>query len=99
MWDFSECVIVIVIVIEESFLTLWECQSWKVNSKTEICSKTADPHLTVHWFKEVETAKSIDEHMTSRSIVERCVFPDYDHACACSTIRPILTREIAQILS
>ena len=22
-------------------------QSWKVNSKTEVCSKTADPHLTM----------------------------------------------------
>ena len=45
-----------------------EFQSWKVNCKTEVCSKTADPHLIMHWIKEVETAKSIDELMTSRSI-------------------------------
>ena len=34
--------------------------SWKVNIKTEVCSKTADPHLTMHWIKEVVIAKSID---------------------------------------
>ena len=55
-----------------------EFQSWKVNSKTDVCSKTADPHLTMHWIKEVETAKSIDELMTSRSIVERSDVPDCD---------------------
>ena len=32
----------------------------------------------MHWIKEVETAKSIDELMTSRSIMERTDFPDYD---------------------
>ena len=42
-----------------------EFQSWKVNFKTEVCSKSADPHLTMHWIKEVEIAKSIDELMTS----------------------------------
>ena len=31
----------------------------------------ADPHLTMHWIKEVEISKSIDEFMTSRSIVGR----------------------------
>ena len=25
-----------------------EFQSWKVNFKTEVCSKSADPHLTMH---------------------------------------------------
>ena len=34
-----------------------EFQSWKVNVKTEVCSKTADPHLTTHWIKEVSMAK------------------------------------------
>ena len=43
-----------------------EFQSWKVNFKTEVCSKTADVHLTMHWDKEVEIAKSIDELVTSR---------------------------------
>ena len=39
-------------------------QTWKVNFKTEVCSKTANHHLTMQWIKEVETAKSIDELMT-----------------------------------
>ena len=56
-----------------TFLDSMEFQSWKVNFKTEVCSKTAYPHLTVHWSKDVEIAKSIDELMTSRSIVERTI--------------------------
>ena len=52
-------------------------QSWKVNFETLVCSKTAEPHLTMHWIKEVEMAKSIDELMTSRSIVGRTDFPDF----------------------
>ena len=55
-----------------------EFQSWKVNFKTEVCSKTADPQLTMQWIKEVETAKSRYELMTSRSIAGRRDFPDYD---------------------
>ena len=42
-----------------------EFQSWKANFKTEIRSKSADPHLTMHWIKEVEIAKSIDDLVTS----------------------------------
>ena len=42
-----------------------EVQSWKVNFKTEVCSKSADPHLTMYWVKEVEITKSIDELATS----------------------------------
>ena len=53
------------------FLASTEFQGWKVNFKTEVCSKSANPHLTMHWIKEVEMAKSIDELMTSRSILER----------------------------
>ena len=34
-----------------------ELQSWNVNFKTEVCSKTADPQLTMQWIKEVEIAK------------------------------------------
>ena len=37
-----------------------EFQSWNVNFKTEVCSKSADPHLTMHWIKEVEIAKSFE---------------------------------------
>ena len=52
--------------------------SWKVNFKTEGCSKTADPHLTMHCIKEVEIAKSIDELVTSRLITGRTDFSDCD---------------------
>ena len=55
-----------------------EFRSWKVDFETEVCSKSADPHFTEHWIKEVEIAKSIDELVTSRSIMERTDFPDYD---------------------
>ena len=53
-------------------------QSWKVKFKTEVCANSVFPHLTMHWNKEVEIAKSIDELVTSRSILERTDFPDYD---------------------
>ena len=53
-----------------------EFLSRKVNS--DGCFGTADPHLTMHWIKEVEIAKSIDELLTSRSIVGRNDFPDFD---------------------
>ena len=43
-----------------------EFQSWKVNFRTVVCLRTADPQITVHWFKEVEIEKSIDELVTSR---------------------------------
>ena len=33
-----------------------EFQSWKVNFKTEECSKSADLHLTMHWANEVDIA-------------------------------------------
>ena len=51
-----------------------EFERWKVNFKTEVCSKTADPNLTMQGIKEVETAKSIGELMTSRSIAGRTDF-------------------------
>ena len=63
--------------IWEHFLTLCEFQSWKVNFKTEVCSKKADRHLTVQWIKEVETAKSFDDLMTSQSTTGRRDFPDH----------------------
>ena len=46
-----------------------EVQSWKVNFNTEVCSKAADPCLTMRWIKEVEIEKSVDELMTSQSIL------------------------------
>ena len=55
-----------------------ELRSWKVKFKTEVSSKTAYPHITMHWIKEVEMEKSIDELITSRSTVERNGVPDLD---------------------
>ena len=60
------------------FMDSLELQSWKANFKTEVCSKTADPHLTMHWIKEVEIAESKDDLLTSQSITRRNDFPDYD---------------------
>ena len=60
-----------------NFLTL-EFQCWKVNFKTEECSKSADPHLTMQWIKEVEIAKLIDDLMTSQSSTGRRDFTDCD---------------------
>ena len=51
---------------------------WKVDFKTEVCSKSADPQLTMQWIKEVEMATSIDDLMASRSNTGRTDFPDYD---------------------
>ena len=34
-----------------NFPDTMEFQSWKVNFKTEVCSKSADPHLTMQWMK------------------------------------------------
>ena len=73
------------------FLDSLAFQSWKVNFKTEVCSKTADPHITMHWIKEVETAKSRDDLMTSQSIVERSDFTDYDMLDAASALKKLLT--------
>ena len=60
------------------FLDSLEVQSWKVNFKTEICAKSAFSHITMHWIKEVEIAKSIDDIMTSRSKTGRRDVPDYE---------------------
>ena len=40
------------------FTNSMEFQSWKVNFKTESCSETADPHLSIHWIKEVGIANN-----------------------------------------
>ena len=55
----------------ENFLDSSEFQSWKVNCRTEVCLRTADLQITMLWIKEVEIAKSIDELVASRSIVEK----------------------------
>ena len=73
-----------------------EFQSWKVNFRTELCQRTADPQITMHWIKEVEIAKSIDELMTSRSIVGRTDFPDFDllDAMIASALKKLLNTQI-----
>ena len=50
----------------------------------------------MHWIKEFEIAKSIDELMTSRSIVEPTDFPDYDmlDAMIASALKKILNTQI-----
>ena len=62
----------------ENFLTLWNFKAGKSTSRTEVCIRTAVPQITMLWIKEVETAKSVDELMRSRSTVGRTDFPDFD---------------------
>ena len=57
-----------------NFFDSMEFQSWKVNFRTEVCLRTADPQITMFWIKEVEIAESIDELMTSRSITGQLFF-------------------------
>ena len=35
-----------------------EFQSWRVNFRTEVCPRKADPQVTMLWIKEVEIAKA-----------------------------------------
>ena len=71
-----------------------EFQSWKVNFRTEVCPGTVDPEIPVLWIKEVEIAKSIDELMTSRSIVEHD-FLDFDmlDAMIASALKKLLNTQ------
>ena len=73
-----------------------EFQSCKVNFETQVCTKTADSHITMHWIKEVEMAKSIDERVTSRSIVGRTNSPDFDvlDAMIASALKTLLDKHI-----
>ena len=70
-----------------------EFQSWKVNFKTEVCSKSGDPHLTMQWIREVEIAKSIDDLMTPQLITVRTDFPDNGmiDAMIASALKKIIT--------
>ena len=71
-------------------------QSWKVNFRTEVCSKSADPHLTMYWIKEVEIAKSIGDLMISQSITRRRDSPDNDtlDAMIASAWRKLLDKHV-----
>ena len=68
-----------------------EFQCWRVNFITEVCSKSADPHLT-----EVEIAKSIDDLVTSQSITGRRDFPDNDmlDAMIASALKRLLDKHL-----
>ena len=70
-----------------------EFQSWKVNFKTQVCAKSAFLYNTMHWIKEVEMAKSIDDLLTSLSITWRKDFTDYDmlDAMFASELKKVLT--------
>ena len=63
------------------FLDSMEFQCWKVNFRTAVCLRAADPQITKHWIKEVGIAKSIDELLTALSIVGRNNFFDFDSKC------------------
>ena len=55
-----------------------EFQSWKINFRTVVCLRTAEPQGTMLWIIEVEIAESSDELVTSRSIAGQPNFPDFD---------------------
>ena len=73
-----------------------EFESWKVNFKTEVCAKTANPQITMSWITEVEKAKSIDESSTSQSILGRTDFPDCEmlDVMIASALKKILNSHI-----
>ena len=41
-----------------NFLDSMDFQSWKVNFRTWVCLRTADPQITMLWIKKVEIAKN-----------------------------------------
>ena len=55
-----------------------EFQGWKLNFRTVVCMRTAEPQVTMLWIKEVEVAKSSYELVTSLSITGQHDFPDFD---------------------
>ena len=54
-----------------------EVQSWIVNFRTEVCSKAKNPTLALQWIKEIETAKSLEDLITPKSITGKD-FLDYE---------------------
>ena len=70
-----------------------ELQSWKVNFKTEVCAKSAFPHISVHRIKEVKVAKSKVDLVTPQSMTGRRDFTDYDmlDAMIASALKKLLT--------
>ena len=72
-----------------------ECQIWKINFRTEVCLRTADPQVTALWHKESEIAKSIDELVTSRSITGQHNFLIFDvlDAMIASALKKLLNTQ------
>ena len=64
--------------ISENSWAQWSFKAGKATFKAEVCSKLADPQLTMQWIKEVDIAKTTDELMTSRTTTGRTDFNDYD---------------------
>ena len=54
-----------------------EIQSWIVNFPVEVCAKAKNPTIALHWIKEIEAAKSLDDLITSKSITGKD-FPEYE---------------------
>ena len=54
-----------------------EFQSRIVNFRTEVCSKAKNPTRALQWIKEIETAKSLDDLITQKSLTGKDV-PDYE---------------------
>ena len=73
-----------------------EFQSWKLNFRTEVCMRTAEPQVTMLWIGEVEVAKSIDELATSRSITGQHNFLDFDtvDAMIASAVKKVLNTQV-----
>ena len=54
-----------------------EFQSWRVIFRTEVGSKAKNPCLALQWVKEIETANSMDDFITPKSITGKN-FSDYE---------------------
>ena len=54
-----------------------EFQSWIVKFRTDVRSKAKHPTVALQWIKEIETAKSLDDLVTLKSITRKD-FPDYE---------------------
>ena len=93
-----------IILVELILTVVWfitrEFQSqkfiWESFQTLGISKLESQPHLTMHWTKEVEKAKSIDELMTSRTIMVRTDFPDYDmlDAMIASALKKLLNTHV-----
>ena len=65
---------------EVSFLrdaSLENSLTWRVNFKTEVCSKATNPSSALQWIKESETAKSLDDFLTPKPFTDKN-FPDME---------------------